>query len=227
MKPRERSDHLASSFTDLMTSLVVIFILLFLAFVHEQVGKEENVKDHLLAELQKELKDADLQKDNIRKEGDAVVIIVPEGLMNFETGKSDLSDGGKKFLRTYMPPISKLLYTEFNQDIDSLVVEGYTDRQRIPGTSEEEGESRNLQLSQERSMKVVEEALYDLEGPDNVGEREFFLDRLSATGRGEQMAKANGGPDDNPEYRRVIFRIRVRSTALSEAAQEIKADLHQ
>lgn len=109
MRKRDRPDHLSSSFTDLMTSLVVIFILLFLAFVHEQVGRKENVKDDLLAELQKLLKDANLQKENIRKDGDAVVIIVPEGLMNFETGKSDLREGGKAFLATYMPPISKLL----------------------------------------------------------------------------------------------------------------------
>jgi flagellar motor protein MotB len=227
MKRREKADHLSSSFTDLMTSLVVIFILLFLAFVHEQVGKQETVKDHLLAELQKRLKQANLEKDNIRKEGDAVVIIVPEGLMNFETGKSELKPGGKAFLQTYIPPISKLLVSEFNGDIDSLIVEGYTDRQRIPGTTDDEGESRNLQLSQERSMKVVEEALHDLEGPDQSVEREFFLDRLSASGRGEQMAKKDGGPDNNPEFRRVIFRIRVRSTALVDAAKEIKADLHQ
>jgi flagellar motor protein MotB len=227
MKRRERPDHLSSSFTDLMTSLVVIFILLFLAFVHEQVGKQETVKDHLLTELQKRLKDANLEKGNIRKEGDSVVIIVPEGLMNFETGHSELKPGGKKFLEDYFPPIAELLVAEFYGDIDSLIVEGYTDKQRIPGMTEEQGEARNLQLSQERSMKVVEEALHDLEGPSQTGEREFFLDRLSASGRGEQEAKHRVGPDNNPELRRVIFRIRVRSTALEEAAKEIKADLHQ
>jgi flagellar motor protein MotB len=227
MRRRERPDHLSSSFTDLMTSLVVIFILLFLAFVHEQVGKQENVKDNLLAELQKQLKDAKLDKDNIRKEGDAVVIIVPEGLMNFETGKSDLKEGGRAFLSQYFPPISKLLFTHFYGDIDSLIVEGYTDRQRIPGTTEEQGEARNLQLSQERSMKVVEESLHDLEGPDLTDEREFFLDRLSASGRGERDARKDDGPINNPLYRRVIFRIRVRSTALTEAAEKIKASLRQ
>lgn len=227
MRRRERPDHLSSSFTDLMTSLVVIFILLFLAFVHEQVGKQENVKDNLLAELQKQLKDANLQKDNIRKEGDAVVIIVPEGLMNFETGKSDLKDGGKAFLAKYFPPISNLLFSKFSGDIDSLIVEGYTDRQRVPGMTDEQGEARNLQLSQDRSMKVVEESLHDLEGPERAAERDFFLDRLSASGRGEQWAKKDGGPTNNPEYRRVIFRIRVRSTALTEAAEKIKASLRQ
>jgi flagellar motor protein MotB len=227
MRRRDSPDHLSSSFTDLMSSLVVIFILLFLAFVHEQVGKQENVKENLLAELQKVLKDANLEKDNIRKEGDAVVIIVPEGLMNFETGKSDLRAGGKTFLAKYFPLISKMLFSQFYGDIDSLIVEGYTDRQRVPGTTEAQGEARNLQLSQERSMKVVEESLHNLEGPDLVAEREFFLDRLSASGRGERDARKDDGPANNPLYRRVIFRIRVRSNALTEAAQSIKASLHE
>jgi flagellar motor protein MotB len=227
VRSRDKQDHLASSFTDLMSSLVVIFILLFLAFVHEQEGRQESVKDKLLAELQQQLKEANLDRQNIKKDGDAVVIIVPEGLMNFETGKSDLKDGGKEFLRHYIPPISRMLVADFRDDIDSLIVEGYTDRQRAPGTSEEQGEASNLKLSQERSMKVVEESLHDLEGADHVPERQFFLDRLSASGRGEQMAIQEGGPEDNPQLRRVIFRIRVRSNALHDAAEEIKADLHR
>ena len=226
MRSREKHDHLSSSFTDLMSSLVVIFILLFLAFVHEQEGRQESVKDKLLAELQHQLKEANLDQQNIKKEGDAVVIIVPEGLMNFETGKSDLKDGGKAFLQKYIPPISKMLVNDFRDDVDSLIVEGYTDRQRAVGSTEEEGEAQNLILSQERSMKVVEESLRDLAGPEHVAEREFFLDRLSASGRGEQQAIHEGGSENNPNLRRVIFRIRVRSTALQDAAQEIKANLH-
>ena len=227
MRSRDKQDHLSSSFTDLMSSLVVIFILLFLAFVHEQEERQESVKDKLLAELQNQLKEANLDTQHIKKEGDAVVIIVPEGLMNFDTSKSDLKDGGKLFLKTYLPPISRLLVGHFHDDVDSLIVEGYTDRQRAAGTSEEQGEASNLKLSQERSMKVVEESLHDLEGPDLLAERQFFLDRLSATGRGEQLAIRQGGPENNPNLRQVIFRIRVRSSALQDAAQEIKADLHK
>jgi chemotaxis protein MotB len=202
-----------------MSSLVVIFILLFLAFVHEQEGRQESVKDKLLAELQQQLKEANLDQQNIKKDGDAVV--------NFETGKSDLKDGGKAFLAKYIPPISTILVNDFRDDVDSLIVEGYTDRQRAANSSEEQGEAQNLILSQERSMKVVEESLRDLSGPDHVPEREFFLDRLSASGRGEQQAIHQGGPENNPSLRRVIFRIRVRSNAMQDAAQEIKADLHK
>jgi flagellar motor protein MotB len=226
MRSRDKQDHLSSSFTDLMSSLVVIFILLFLAFVHEQEGRQESVKDKILAELQHMLREANLDRKNIRKEGDAVVIIVPEG-MTFETGQSKLKEGGRTFLRQYIPLISRMLVTNFSNDVDSLVVEGYTDRQRGLGKTEEQGEASNLKLSQERSMAVVQEALQDLDGPDHEREREFFLDRLSATGRGEQMAIQVGGPENNPELRRVIFRIRVRSNALHDAAETIKADLHR
>jgi len=224
MRSRDKQDHLASSFTDLMSSLVVIFILLFLAFVHEQEGRQETVKDRLLTELQIVLKDAQLDRQNIKKDGDAVVVIVPEG-MTFETGQWKLSSNGQIFLRHYIPVISHMLVTDFSDDIDSLVVEGYTDRQRKPGTTEAQGEAENLILSQQRSMAVVEESLQDLQGADQVRERNFFLDRLSATGRGEQGANPNR--DNDPGSRRVIFRIRVRSNALHEAAEEIKADLNK
>jgi outer membrane protein OmpA-like peptidoglycan-associated protein len=222
MRSRERQDHLASSFTDLMSSLVVIFILLFLAFVHEQEGRQESVKDKLLADLQHVLKDAQLDRKNIKKDGDSVVVIVPEG-MTFDTGQSNLSNNGVAFLRTYIPPISRLLVTRFPNDVDSLVVEGYTDRQRRPGATDAEGESENLVLSQRRSMAVVVAALQDLQEPSYANERNFFLDRLSATGRGEQGASQEQVND--PASRRVIFRIRVRSTALHDAAEQIKADL--
>lgn len=207
-----------------MSSLVVIFILLFLAFVHEQEGRQETVKDKLLAELQRVLKDAQLDRQNIKKDGDAVVIIVPEG-MTFETGQWKLSSNGQEFLHHYIPVISHMLVTNFSDDVDSLVVEGYTDRQRKPGTTEAQGEAENLALSQQRSMAVVEESLKDLQGADQMRERNFFLDRLSATGRGEQGANPNR--DNDPGSRRVIFRIRVRSNALHEAAEKIKADLHK
>jgi flagellar motor protein MotB len=224
MRSRERHDHLSSSFTDLMSSLVVIFILLFLAFVHEQEGRQESVKDKLLAQLQQVLKDAKLDRQNIKKDGDSVVVIVPEG-MTFETGQWKLSKNGQEFLQHYIPLISHMLVTNFSEDVDSLVVEGYTDRQRKPGSTEAQGESANLILSQQRSMAVVEESLQDLQRPDQSQERNFFLDRLSATGRGEQGA--NRDRENDPDSRRVIFRIRVRSTALHDAAEEIKADLHR
>jgi hypothetical protein len=45
MEEHGSSDHLSSSLTDLMTSLMVIFILLLLVFVNRTAGKDAAVAD--------------------------------------------------------------------------------------------------------------------------------------------------------------------------------------
>ena len=72
------------------------------------------------------------------------------------------------------------------------------------GRTAEESQNNNLKLSQDRSMAVVKEALADLNGQEP--DRSCFLEKLSATGRGEQDPEKT---DD--ESRRVIFRIQGQS----------------
>lgn len=223
MRSREKHDHLASSFTDLMSSLAVIFILLFLAFVHEQESHQEHVKDRILSDLQRILKDAHLGKDNIKKEGDAVVIIVPDS-MTFDTGSPTLSAAGVKFLSDYIPLISQTLYAD-RADVDSIVVEGHTDRQHAQGENADQGREDNLDLSQKRSMAVVHVALADLKKPGFEDEHEFFLKELSATGRGQEEANSAPGHEDDRESRCVKFRIRIRATALEGTTETIRAGL--
>jgi len=221
MRRQARIDHLASSFTDLMTSLMVIFVLLFLAFVHNQVGKRQTVKGNILAELKKELSPIGLPEDSIKpdeNDPNAVVIIVPERLMNFDSGKTNLKDQGKQFIDEKIPAIAKAL-ANFHQDIDSVVVEGHTDRQHPIGYTQNQGEAFNLQLSQGRSMEVVKRSLEALEHHD---ERAFFLDKLSASGRGEQTASKDPDKINNEEDRRVIFKIRIHPSVEPDFTQEVK-----
>ena len=53
-------------------------------------------------------------------------------------------------------------------------------------------------------MAVVKESLAALSG--RAGERQFFLEKLAASGRGEQDPEKTDG-----ESRRVIFKIRVKA----------------
>jgi hypothetical protein len=55
-------------------------------------------------------------------------------------------------------------------------------------------------------MAVVEESLSDLGGKGREQDRSCFLEKLSATGRGEQEPEKT---DD--DSRRVIFRIRIKA----------------
>ena len=55
MEDHDSSGHLSSSLTDLMTSLMVIFILLLLVFISHTASKDTALRDTLLAKLQKDL----------------------------------------------------------------------------------------------------------------------------------------------------------------------------
>ena len=59
-------DHLNSSLTDLMTSLMVIFILLLLVFVHRTAGKDAAVTDVLLRRLLSDMKPHGFNEQTIR-----------------------------------------------------------------------------------------------------------------------------------------------------------------
>jgi hypothetical protein len=98
-------DHLSSSLTDLMTSLMVIFILLLLVFVHRTAGKDAAVTDVLLKRLLHDMTPQGFSEKTIRpdpRDRNAILVIVPDRLMNFETGKSTLRPEGEQFLKTYI-----------------------------------------------------------------------------------------------------------------------------
>jgi len=200
-------DHLSSSLTDLMTSLMVIFILLLLVFVHRTAGKDAAVTDVLLKRLLLDMapqgfNDKTIQHDP--RDRNAILVIVPDKLMNFEVGKWMLKPTGEQFLRRYIPVLADVLCDDkFRSSIESIVVEGHTDKQPYPGLSPEESENENLKLSQNRSMEVVKNALAALS--DMKEKRGCFLEKLSASGRGEQELQAK-----DEESRRVILKIRVK-----------------
>src|SRR5271170_1318206 len=106
MEQEGNSDHLSSSLTDLMTSLMVIFILLLLVFVSHTASKDAALTDVLLARLKKDLQPQGFNENSIRpdpRDRNAILVIVPGDLMHFVTQKADLQEAGKQFLRTHIP----------------------------------------------------------------------------------------------------------------------------
>ena len=207
MEESNNVEHLNSSLTDLMTSLMVIFILLLLVFVHRTAGKDAAVTDLLLDRLRDDMKPYGFSNQTIRhdpRDRNAILVIVPDRLMNFETSKSTLRPEGEQFLKEYIPDFAGVLCSDqFRPSVESIVVEGHTDIYPWTGRSAEESQNLNLKLSQDRSMEVVKSALSDL--ADMEPRRSCFLEKLSATGRGEQEQEAT--PE---ESRRVILKIRVK-----------------
>jgi outer membrane protein OmpA-like peptidoglycan-associated protein len=90
------------------------------------------------------------------------------------------------------------------EKIDSLVIEGHTD--------DRGSDIHNLKLSQERSFNVMVKGLEVIEAsaPWIYG---CFHEKTSASGRGRQdLIYEDIGYPNRDKSRRVIFKIRLRST---------------
>lgn len=203
---------IANSFTDLMTSLAVIFILLLCAFMNNAFEESQNTRTKILASLQQQLEE--YIKKGVRVESDpndplALLILIPEGLLEFKFDRYEIPEQGVDFLRSFIPKFTNIIYSkEFRNDISSVVVEGHTDSSG--------SDNHNLELSQRRSMAVVSKAINLLDehttnSDDGNEKKEYFLRVLSASGRGKQDPVMRNEEEDQSLSRRVIFKVRVRS----------------
>ncbi|MBX7136306.1 MAG: OmpA family protein, partial [Fimbriimonadaceae bacterium] len=211
MKRHGHPDHLSSSLTDLMTSLMVIFVLLLVTKLNNQASEATSAVNRVLAKLEARARKLG-DNEKIYRQGDVIVIVIPDELMSFQQGSAqqggaELSEIGRRYLQRHIPDWSALLCdTEIRRDIDTIVVEGHSDRRPFGKVDPKVSKAMNLELSQQRSMAVVAEALSNLDGSPHQA---CFLDLLSATGRGDAHPVDEANPDSE-KNRRVEVRIRVR-----------------
>jgi outer membrane protein OmpA-like peptidoglycan-associated protein len=221
MRRGSGSDHLASSFTDLMTSLMVIFILLLLVFVNNQASVNSVTAQSLMVQLRQELEPVGFKREDIRidpKDPSTILLTVLDAQLTFEPNSYQLQPAGEKFLQTRMPKLTQTLCAEKYRDaIEAVVVEGHSDSAPYRGSTPEESQARNLQLSQERSMEVVEKTLTSLS--DQPGLRSCLLEKISASGRGEQDLAETAD-----KSRRAVIKVRVNATHAVDLANAIVAE---
>ncbi|MDZ4855492.1 MAG: OmpA family protein [Nitrospirota bacterium] len=193
--------------TDLMTSLAVVFILLFAAQITQtssaaQSELQENKEDVQTA-LHDHIRRLGLSLDADPRDPLALVIVVPEQRLTFEFGKSMLSSSADQFLSDALPFYVGALCGPLRSKIDSLTIEGHTD--------DHGSDALNLKLSQERSLAVMVKGLEVIQAtePDSY---HCFQEITSASGRGRQDLIYESSDIVNREKsRRVIFKIRLRS----------------
>ena len=199
--------HTTIGITDLMTSLAIVFILLFAAQITKtssaaQSELQENKEDVQTA-LRDHIRRLGLSLDADPRDPLALLIVVPENLLTFEFGKSALSPTADQFLLEALPFYIEALCGPLRDKIDSLAIEGHTDDQG--------SDSFNLKLSQERSLAVMVKGLEVIQSNTPLA-YQCFHEITSATGRGRQDLIYDSPAGVNREKsRRVIFKIRLRS----------------
>jgi outer membrane protein OmpA-like peptidoglycan-associated protein len=192
---------------DLMTSLAMVFILLFAAFVTQTSSKapsqlQEN-KNDVQAALRDHIERLGLSLDTDPRDPLNLLIVVPENRLTFEFGQSTLSPEAVRFLWEAMPFYATVLCGPLRDKIDSLAIQGHTD--------DRGDDVYNLKLSQERSLAVMVKGLEVIEAQE-PSVYQCFHEMTSASGRGRQDLIYDAGHRVNREKsRRVVFKIRLRS----------------
>jgi len=170
------------SFSDLMSGLLIIFILLsvYMLLDYKSAAAELEMTKQTLAEythmnttIIEKLK-AELGS-SISIDSDTGTLVLNSELL-FDSGKSELKPEGKLFLNEIMPAYFRILFkdTEIRENIAGITIEGYTDDQ---GTYE-----YGLSLSYNRALSVY---YYMLNDPGFQEYHDDMKKLIILTGRSE------------------------------------------
>jgi outer membrane protein OmpA-like peptidoglycan-associated protein len=214
------------SFTDLLTTILICFILFFIfsMFIYtsqikavqkglndykQTIEQIMGVRTSIVEALKKEFNDSKL-KVNIDEETGAIVF---SGNILFEYGKDTLRPEFKQNLNQVIPKyINVLLSEEFQPHIAEIIIEGHTDK--------EGGYLSNLELSQDRALSVAEYILSDKF--TGIKDKKELEKKISVNGRSYSAWK----PDEEGEYdadksRRVEFKFRLKDNEILDATKHL------
>ncbi len=142
--------------TDLMTGLVLVFMVLFFwAYMEGQTSKiQEQVAQYSVSE---EMKQA-LSEQKIEATVESSGIVKIKNLELFDVGSYELSSKGKEYLNKFAPIYINTIFSNdfLNKNVDKIVIEGHTDSQTFVGKfSENEQYMKNMELSLNRAFAVA------------------------------------------------------------------------
>ena len=223
------ANPLSSSLTDMMTSLMVIFILLLVNYLHDEQNKGQAVVDEVEVLVQKisdKLKvvpgKINVQKDP--KDRLSLLIIIPP------TEKDELfrnnDDIPTPFFQETLKDFAPLLasFTTAPENIgklQSIIIEGHTDTRPRLDAYGKLIPLGNLALGQQRALQVLQLVF----GHFSELQRPILLPLISATGQGDaECPKTCVAPDlctkvvSKQEHeknlkscRKVVFKLRLKS----------------
>lgn len=199
---------------DLMTSLAVIFLLLFIAMPWQPPMRQPPLTQPVsqtgitgtptpvASLLSERLRAVGLAPEQV--DASELMVVMPEALLNFEFGKSTLPPAALQYVAEVMPIYAGAVCGAIRDRIESIVVEGHTD--------DLGNDAVNLKLSQERALAVLVAGLRAIEASDPASAR-CFQSLASASGRGKQDLLYTDRGINRDQSRRVVLKMRLRTTS--------------
>lgn len=214
---------------DLMTGLMMIFMLLTAAFMLrvEQtttlvVQEYEATKSDMVLALQNEFS-KDLKQWNAELLGD-MTIRFNDPTVLFATGSSSLRPQFKELLGEFFPRYINLLTSDrYRDSVKEIRIEGHTSSFWSSSTTPQAAYIKNMELSQARTRSALEYIL----GLEKIAKhKDWLIQHVTANGLSSSKPLSSGpsNAESSLSNQRVEFRI---VTNASERMDQIAKDLQK
>jgi len=214
-----KSEHSENPFlisiSDLMTGLLIIFILTLCYYMLTFSQKttelaESNIKRaNILKSIQKAL---EMQGIKVKVDLEHGILHLPEGIL-FDSGKAELKEGGLKLLQKLGPILHEVLTRpEFTGSVETIFIEGHTDNIPIHTTRFQS----NWELSTQRAIntwRALLKIIPELENLKNRNNEPLFTCSGYADTR---PVASNDTPEGRKENRRIDFRFSMTTPRIEE-----------
>ena len=192
--------------TDLMTALVLVFIILF--FYAYMTSFAEKIERTTSQQKAAEALQETLKKQNINASINGVTGVVKiSDLELFELNSYELSPKGKIYLSKFAPAYLDSLFSNeyLNKNIDKIIIQGHTDSQTYKGEySRDEQYMKNMELSLKRAYSV---ANFMINTPYNKQNGDKLHKMVIVEGASYSNPVYTNGKEDYAKSRRVELKI--------------------
>ena len=238
--------ELWTSISDMMSGLMLVFLLIAVAFMVEVTRNtkdqidykkrlEEIIRQYIELEhdLQEELK-ITFPKEYWEKWD---IEILPDNTVRFNSpdvkfsrGSAKVTPGFKYLLNDFFPKyVNVLNQPKYRDFIEEIRIEGHTSSIWF-GRSEKEDYLKNLELSQRRAKAVLE---YCINRPEVQKDFQWLTSVFRANGLSSsklldvngELVSVSGKPEDPERSRRVEFRVQTKAHKALEKLEQLRQEM--
>ena len=192
--------------TDLMTGLVLVFIVMF--FYAYLSGNIKEFQSALEQENATKNIQETLENQNIQATVDPVSGVVKiSDLELFELNSKNLSEKGKKYLDKFAPAYFNSVFNNnyMAENVDKIIIQGHTDSQMFAGKySDDEQYMKNMELSLDRAYAVAD---YMMNTPYNKQNGNRLRKMIIVEGASFSDPILVNGKEDFAKSRRVELKL--------------------
>ncbi len=196
--------------TDLMTALVLVFIVLF--FYTYMTSYYEKIQGQLEQKKASEALEQALKAQNIDANVDTSGVVKISDLELFDVNSYELSEKGRQYLSKFSPAYLNSIFSNeyLNKNIEKIIIQGHTDSQTYKGSfSEDEQYMKNMELSLKRAYEV---ANYMTHTPYNKENGNRLRKMIIVEGASFSSPVLVNGKEDYAKSRRVELKVIMKGS---------------